>query len=211
MISVTKTFPAFCAALALALTAPAPERAVSSGDLAKSIDAYSGDELASLVGRLQYGQGADRARGCRGTAECASGQRTTVRIDPVADADSLGPGSVGAFGTIAARVINRGEGAESRYGLQGGGRQIYVFIVMPGGTTWRLEELDRQGAGWVRRPIAAGRLTGCNHPFVRGARADFKTCAQASGGATFSFASNGQGLDAPMWISCASGCCTADQ
>jgi hypothetical protein len=81
---------------------------------------------------------------------------------------------------------------------------------MPGGNSWRLEELDQQAGTWSHRMIAGGRLNGCNHPFVRGARADFKTCAQGAGGATFSFASSMQGFDAPMWISCASGCCTAE-
>ena len=208
MISMTRAVPAMLAVLTLAGSAPA--RTASSGDLTKPIDQYSGDELASMVSRLAYGQGAERARPCRGTQECVGGQRTSVRIDAVADADSLGPGSVGPYGTVAARLINRGQGIENRYGMQGGGRQVYALIVMPGGETWRLEELDQQGGSWSHRAIASGRLNGCGHPFVRGARADFKTCAQASGGLTFSLVSNAQGFDAPMWISCASGCCTAE-
>jgi hypothetical protein len=212
MISMTRAVPALLAVLTLAGLPPSggtPRRA-SSGDLTKAIEQYSGDELAGFVGRLAYGQGADRARGCRDTPECASGQRTSVRIDAVADADSLGPGSVGPYGTVAARLINRGQGTETRYGMRGGGRQVHVLIVMPGGESWRLEELDQQAGTWSHRTIASGRLNGCNHPFVRGARADFKTCAQATGGATFSLASATQGFDAPMWISCASGCCTAE-
>lgn len=210
MISTTRALPALLAILTLGTIPPVSAPRASSGDLAKPIEQYSGDELASLVSRLAYGQGADRRRACRGSAECAAGQRSSVRIDAVSDADSLGPGNVGTYGTIAARVINRGPGIENRYGMQGGGRQIYALIVMPGGGTWRLEELDQQAGGWTHRAIASGRLNGCGHPFVRGARADFKTCAQASGGTSLSFVSNAQGIDAPMWISCASGCCTAE-
>jgi hypothetical protein len=212
MISMTRTVPAVLAVLTLASVPPSggAGRIASSGDLTKPIEQYSGDELASLASRLAYGQGAERARACRDTPECAGGQRTSVRIDAVADADSLGPGSVGAYGTLAARLINRGAGTEARYGMRGGGRQIHLLIVMPGGQAWRLEELDQQAGTWSHRPIASGRLNGCNHPFVRGGRADFKTCAQGAGGTTVSFASSIQGFDARMWISCASGCCTAE-
>lgn len=212
MISMTRAVPAVLAVLTLASVPPSSRtsRSASSGDLTKPIDQYSGEELASFAGRLGYGQGAERSRACRDTPECASGQRTSVRIDAVADADSLGPGSVGAYGTVAARLINRGQGTEGRYGMRGGGRQIHILIVMPGGQAWRLEELDQQGSAWSHRMIGSGRLNGCNHPFVRGARADFKTCAQGAGGATVSPALAMQGFDAPMWISCASGCCTAE-
>src|SRR4051812_29306143 len=100
MLKAITTIPAVLVVLTLAAatTSGIPARSASSGDLTKSIDQYSGDELAGLVNRLSYGQGADRDRGCHGSQECANGQRTSVRIDAVADADSLGPGSVGAYG-----------------------------------------------------------------------------------------------------------------
>jgi hypothetical protein len=212
MISLTRTVPAVLAILTLAGVPPSSgtARVASSGDLTKPIEQYSGDELAAFAGRLAYGQGAERARACRDTPECTTGQRTSVRIDAVADADSLGPGSVGGYGTIAARLINRGPGTETRYGMRGGGRQLHLLIVMPGGGTWRLEELDQQAGTWSHRMVASGRFNGCGHPYVRGARADFKTCAQGAGGTSVSLASAMQGLDSPMWISCASGCCTAE-
>src|SRR6185503_253400 len=102
--AITK-FPAFLLILTVsaATTSSVSTRSASSGDLTKPIEQYTGDELAALVNRVQYGQGAERSRGCHGTAECAAGQRTNVRIDAVADADSLGAGSTGAYGTIAAR------------------------------------------------------------------------------------------------------------
>lgn len=208
MIRMRMIVPAMLAALTFSGATPPVTRTASSGDLAKPIDQYTGDEFAAFLRGLPMGQGAERQRGCRGDAECGRGKRTSVRIDAVADADSLGPGSVGANGTVAARVINRGEDSESRYGMQGGGRHAYFLIVMPGGTSWRLEEVDN-GAR-THRAVATGRLVACNHRFVRGARADFKTCATAGGGSTISLVSFAQGTDDPMWISCASGCCTAE-
>jgi hypothetical protein len=198
------------AALALlgstAFTRREASKAALSGDLAKPIDQYSGDEFRALVDRLSYGQGAERSRSCRGGGECDRGRRVNVRVDAVADADSLSANNVSQFGVVAARAINRGNDTERRYGMRGNGA-TYFLIVLPGGA-WRLEELTMQG-GASHRMVASGRLTACGHPFVRGARADFKTCSQASGG-LFHLASSQQDGDSPLWISCAAGCCTAE-
>lgn len=141
----------------------------------------------------------------------------SVRADAVADADSLSGTTVGANGVVAARVINNGSDTENRYNMEPAtaGRRAYFLIVLPatGGTAnWALEELDVQGNNRSHRTVSTGPLTACNHPFVRGARADFKTCATARGG-TFrqaSFGLSAQEDDPPLWISCAAGCCTAD-
>jgi len=188
--------------------ASTPARIPLSGDLTKPLAQYTGDEFYSLVNGLNYGGGNDRQRSCRGQ-QCAGGQKVSVRIDAVTDEDSLSTGNISQYGVIAARAVNHGNAQESRYGMQGG-PHTYYLVVQPGGT-WALEELDTQ-AGHAHRTIATGHFTWCGHPFVRGARADFKTCAQAGGGdhPTFSFASFSQGRDDPIWIGCAAGCCTAD-
>jgi hypothetical protein len=208
MIRMRMVVPAMVAAFTLSGSTPPVTRTASSGDLLKPLDQYTGEEFFVFATRLPVSGGNERARGCRGDAECGRGKRTNVRIDAVSDADSLGPGTVGPNGTVAARVINRGQDAEGRYGMQGGGRMYYFLVVMPGGATWRLEELDTQGR--THRAVASGRLVGCNHRFTPGARADFKTCASAGGRSTISLVSFAQGTDDPMWISCASGCCTAE-
>jgi hypothetical protein len=185
--------------------APAPSSGATprAGDLAKPVDQYTGAEFAALVGGLSYGQGSTRSRGCRNNPSCDQGRRTDVRIDAVADADSLGTTNLGQFGVVAARAINQGADPERRYGMQPNAQ--YYLIVLPG-NTWRLEEVT----GQTHRMLTSGRFNQCNHAFVRGARADFKTCAQGAGSPTVSLALYQRGGDEPMWISCAAGCCTAE-
>lgn len=209
------------AATLLAVAGPAPTahgtRKALSGDLTKPLAQYTGDEFFALVRGLNYGSGADRQRRCRGNADCAGGRRTSVRVDAVADADSLSPGNLPQYGVIAALAVNHGADVEDRYGMQPGGRFAYYLIVLPsaGGTArWALEELDVAGNNRAHRTVASGRFNQCNHPYVRGARADFKTCAGAAGliqASLVSFGSVRQGRDdEPLWIGCASGCCTSD-
>jgi hypothetical protein len=192
-----------------------PARRPLSGDLAKPLAQYTGAQFAALVHPLKYGASADRPRKCRGPAECAAGRLVTVRAEAVADADSLSPGNLPSFGVIAARVRNRGVEMEGRYNMRGGAQYTYYLIVLPaanGRATWTLEELDARGSAVTHRTVASGRFNQCNHAYVRGARADFKTCAQAATGAAgFELVSFMQPPDdPPLWISCASGCCTAE-
>ena len=185
-----------------------------SGDLTKPIDQYTGDEFSALVTRLNYDGGQERPRRCRGNAACQQTQRTNVRIDAVADVDSVGGGNIAQFGVIAARAIVRGGDTEDRYGMQSAGpngRFAYFLIVTPGPANtaqWRLEELNVQGQTRTHRMLTSGQLRMCNHTFVRGARADFKTCETAA--APASLGGFFQGVEPPIWIGCASGCCTAD-
>ena len=182
------------------------------GDLTKPLAQYTGDELYALVNGLQFGNGHDRQRNCRGP-QCAGGQKVNVTIDAVLQEDSLSTGDISQFGVIAARAVNHGNAPEAKYGMLGGPRAYYL-VVLPD-TSWVLEEMDTN-AGHAHRTLTTGRFRGCGHPFVPGARADFKTCAQPSAGASatthspFSFASFPQDPDPPIWIGCASGCCTAD-
>ena len=137
----------------------------------------------------------------------------------MADADSLGPGNLGQFGVIAARLRNTGPEMEARYNMRSGPEYTYYFIVTPAGpgeVVWIVEELDTRGTSVVHRTVASGRFVGCNHPFVRGARAAFYTCATSparGGRATLSPVLNtrqGGPDDPPIWIACAAGCCIAE-
>ena len=207
----------------LTLSAYAPKqpgRRALSGDLTKPLAQYTGAQFAALVRPLRYGQGATRARRCRGPIECAGGRRNvSVRIDAVADADSLGAGNLGQFGVIAARLRNTGPEMEARYNMRAGPEYTYYFIVRsegPGNLIWIVEELDTQGTNVAHRTVASGRLVGCNHPFRRGARADFATCATSPGGtgrASFTpvlYVPQGGPDDPPIWVGCSMGCCVAE-
>jgi hypothetical protein len=206
--------------LTLGAHAPQPTRRALSGDLKKPLAQYTGAEFAALVRPLRYGQGATRARRCRGPMECRGGRQVSVRIDAVADADSLGPGNLGLYGVVAARLRNTGPEMEARYNMRAGNEYSYYFIVTsagPGNLVWIVEELDTQATTAVHRTVASGRFVGCNHPFRRGARADFYTCANSparGGRATFSpamYTPQGGPDDPPIWMGCALGCCIAEE
>jgi hypothetical protein len=198
-----------------------PTRRALSGDLTKPLAQYTGAQFAALVRPLRYGQGATRNRRCRGPQECnGAARRVSVRIDAVADADSLGPGNLGRFGVVAARLRNTGPEMESRYNMRADPEYSYDLIVTtqgPGNLVWIVEELDTQGANVAHRTVASGRFVACNHQFARGARADFYTCDNSparTGRATFSpvlYSRAQTGFeDPPIWIGCAAGCCTAE-
>ena len=193
-----------------------PARRPLSGDLTKPLAQYTGAQFAALVRPLQYGQGVERARRCRGLSECTAGRQVNVRIDAVVDADSLGPTNLAPNGVIAARIRNRSAEMEARYNMRGGAQYEYYLIVQRaagGGAGWVLEELDTQGTNVAHRTVASGRFVGCNHPFVRGARADFRTCNQTGGGRAsvqlISFEKQGPD-EPPIWVACAAGCCIAE-
>lgn len=192
----------------LAQTSPLP------GALAKSLDQYSGDELYAFVHGLTFTGGVERQRHCR-EAGCAGPQAAKsvqVRIDAVDTQDSLSAQSMPQNGVVAARAKSRGAGVELMYGMQPGSGFEYYLIVAPAGqsATWRLVELTTSGTR-SHRTLVTGTLTECHHAFARGARADFKTCAQAATLRPAAFGKLPQtDSDPPIWISCASGCCTAD-
>ena len=188
-----------------------------SGDLTKALDTYTGEEFFTLVSGLNYSGRQDRQRKCRGNAACAGGQKINVHVEAVADADSLGTANLGQFGVIAAHAVNHGNGTEDRYNMKPGQRYSYFLVILPATATtatWKLEELDVQGNTHSHSTVATGSVKLCGHPYVRGARADFKTCDQASGGefslVSFERAAKRGGGDPPFWYSCASGCREAD-
>lgn len=189
------------------------------GALTKPIEAYSGDELYELTRGLRYAGSHERQRACRHRAGCegaAPTQRTLVQVSAVATQDSLSAGDVPEFGAVYVRAINRGDAEEARYGMRPGKSLRYYLIVQRdtvGGLRWRLEELEtappRRHAS-----IATGRIQSCSgHTWTPGARADFKTCADADHGdsvITLPLALRAAG-DAPMWMACEEGCCQAIQ
>jgi hypothetical protein len=194
-----------------------PTRRALSGDLAKPLAQYTGAEFAALVRPLQYGQGATGNRKCRGLQACNGTARVSVRIDAVSDADSVGAGTLGQYGVIAARLRNSGPEMEARYNMRAAPQYMYYFIVMAQGAnmTWVVEELDTQGTNVSHRTVSSGRFVGCNHPYQKVSRADFATCESSpgrAGRATFAPVSLMQGGpdDPPIWISCVMGCCIAE-
>jgi hypothetical protein len=203
-------------AAALAAAAAPVQTAALPGALAKAIDQYSGDELYAFAHGLTFGGGNERTRRCRGNAACRGtnpSQRARIRLDAVATQDSLSAAAVPANGVIMVRANNTGALADSMYNMQPGGSYEYYLIVLPGtggGATWRLEELDTTAGARAHRRVASGVIRECNHPFQRGARADFKSCTTATvRPASFSALQTGGGEE-PIWYGCSSGCCTAD-
>ena len=184
------------------------------GALAKPLEQYTGDELYAFVHGLTFTGGVERQRHCR-EAGCSGPQPAKslqVRVDAVDTQDSLSAQTMPQNGVVAARATSRGDGVELRYGMQSGSGFEYYLIVQPAGqsATWRLVELSTSGTR-SHRTLANGTLTEGHHDFRRGARADFKTCAEAATLRPAAFGKLPQtDSDPPIWISCASGCCTAD-
>jgi hypothetical protein len=184
------------------------------GALSKPIEQYTGDELYAFVHGLTFTGGVERQRHCR-EAGCAGPQAAKsvqVRVDAVDTQDSLSAQAIPQNGVVAARATSRGPGVELMYGMQPGAGFEYYLVVLPAGqsATWRLVELTTSGTR-SHRTLATGTFTECHHDFVRGARADFKTCAQAATVRPAAFGKLPQtDSDPPIWISCATGCCTAD-
>lgn len=201
--------------LAAAPSAKAPAAALP-GTLTKPIDQYTGDELHDFVQSLRWMGGHERQRRCEGDPSCngtSPGKTTLVRIDAVDGEDSLAIAGLPSNGVVAAQLTNRGALEEREYKLKAGGRYAYYLIVYPGDSTgaWRLEELDHQGSTYSHREIGRGKFSSCDHPFVRGARADFKSCANAAGSGQMKLMLQGSDptMTDPIWVSCSGGCCIA--
>ncbi|HVX41288.1 MAG TPA: hypothetical protein VHB25_17095 [Gemmatimonadaceae bacterium] len=213
--STASTSASAAAAAAMVATAPPPG---APGALAKPLTQYSGDELYAFAHGLNFTGGVEAQRRCRGRAECAGASPrmyTRMRVDAVDGEDSLSATGLPANGVIAARAINRGQAADSIYGTQPGTQYEYYLIVVPGtaqAANWKLEELTTTANGRAHRTVSSGVVKGCGHAFVRGARAAFKTCAQAAAmhNAALTLAPQSDPVDPPIWFACAYGCCIAD-
>jgi hypothetical protein len=199
--------------------APAPPGAgvqpgAPAGALTKPIDDYSGDEFYQFTRRLAFSGGRDRDRVCAGLQGCDGpnpSSRTLVRIDAVTAQDSLLPSNTPSNGVVAVRIVNRGALEEARYRLKPDTTiEYYMIVTAQGGQwRWRLEELTTTAGARRHASVGTGTLLGCNHPWTRGARADFKTCAEAAdtGAAAQRTIALRFALAGPVWMACGMGCC----
>jgi hypothetical protein len=190
----------------------AQQRAPIPGELTKPIADYTGDELVTLVNSLQFGGGNERGRRCDGAAVCTgpNAQTTRVRVEGVVGADSVLLLNGSRFGVIVARGRNLGANRESMYGMLPGNRYTYLLIALPGqGNTarWQIEQVDVNGNNRSHSPLSTGTLQACGHQWYRGARSDFRTCADPvlRPASTMLL----QGGEPPWWYPCSEGCCIA--
>jgi len=184
------------------------------GALTKPIDTYSGDELYELTRGLRYVGSHERQRKCKNAAGCDGpngAKRTRVQVSAVATQDSVGAGDVPEFGVVYVRAINRGDAEEARYGMRPGSSLRYYAIVQrdsSGGLGWRLEELETSVPRRHSR-IASGRINSCGHPWIAGARADFRSCTtpeRQDTVVTLPLVLQ-SAIDDPLWMMCDEGCC----
>ncbi|MEO8336097.1 MAG: hypothetical protein ABI664_14055 [bacterium] len=183
------------------------------GDLTKPIDAYTGAEFRTLVRRLSYVGGHERQRKCRRDPGCTGTRRTLVLVDAVATQDSIAAAVTPQFGVVYVRAINKGDAPEARYGMLPHNKQYEYYMIITGdsaGTSmqWRLEQYD--AVANTHSKFGEGQFVACNHAWVAGAKADFKTCANAASASdsVMKLGLNLQDGDGdPIWASCALGCC----
>jgi hypothetical protein len=182
------------------------------GDLTKPIDDYTGDEFSAFVKRLSYVGGHERQRKCKKDPACTGSKKILVLVDAVETQDSLSASTTPPFGIVYIRAINKGDAPEERYGMLPGKQYEYYMIITADsagtGMQWRLEQLDTKAR--THTNFGTGQFVGCNHAWAPGARADFKTCANAAS-ARDSVVKLGLDFQAadrdPIWAGCAVGCC----
>ena len=139
-----------------------PANGSMPGALTKRITSYSGDEFYAFVQKLAFNGGQDRARDCRNNPTCT----TTVRVDDVTTQDSIGRATAPQYGTVYVRANN----------------EYYMIISADSakGLQWRLERLDTTPNARRHVSVGTGPFVGCKHKWLKGARADFKSCERAA-------------------------------
>ncbi|MDB4891490.1 MAG: hypothetical protein JWL61_3345 [Gemmatimonadetes bacterium] len=183
------------------------------GDLTKPIDDYTGDEFRDLVKKLSFVGGHERPRKCKDDPACSGSKRTLVLVDAVATQDSLSASTAPQFGIVYVRAINKGDAPEARYGMLPSNKQYEYYMIVTAdsagtGMQWRLEQFDSKAR--THSKFGEGKFVPCNHAWVAGAKADFKTCANSAAAhdSVMKLGLNLQGVDGdPIWASCAMGCC----
>ncbi len=187
------------------------------GALTKPLDSYTGDELYAFVHALSFTADSVKDRKCKNDPACTNSPTPTkikVGVAAVVGQDSLSAGTTPRFGVVYVRATNRGNAEEARYSMKAGKQFEFYMVVLPdsaGGMKWRLEQVDNTTGARSHASIGTGVFQGCNHPWAKGARADFKTCAN-SAAAHDSVVKLGlmkivdEGSD-PIWSACATGCC----
>ena len=189
---------------------------VLPGELTKPIESYTGDEFYEFVRKLQFTGGVERERQCKNDPACGNAKapkRTKVAVDAVATQDSISPATTPKYGVVYIRAINKGDAEEARYSMIPGLNLEYYVLVLPGAAqtmTWQLEQLDTTPTSRRHSSIGTGPFLGCNHAWVSGAKADFKTCTNAAVGhdsvVKLGLVLQG-GVTDPLWATCAAGCC----
>lgn len=189
---------------------------VMPGALIKPIDQYSGDEFYDLVKKLTYTSKHDKQRNCKNSPGCGGSKKVSVVVEAVATQDSVGATNAPQYGVVYIKALNLGDAEEARYNIQPGKKFEYYVIVTAtpaGAMQWQLEQLDTTPKARKITQVSSGVFEGCKHPWVAGAQANFKTCADTSTasmrGKTVRLGLKLQGDDDPMWASCAEGCCIA--
>ncbi len=193
-----------------------PAAGAMPGALTKPIDQYTGDEFNDFVKSLSYTGKHDKQRNCKNSPGCGGAKKVKVSVEAVATQDSIAASTAPQYGVVYVKAINDGNAEEARYNLAPGKKFEYYLIVsaMPaGGMQWRLEQLDTTPNARTHKQVGTGAFEGCNHKWVAGAQANFKTCADSSTasvrGKTVRLGLALQFDDDPMWTACASGCCVA--
>jgi hypothetical protein len=183
------------------------------GDLTKPIDDYTGEEFSALVKKLKYVGGHERQRKCKNDPGCSGSKRTAVLVDAVATQDSIAPSNTPPFGLVYVRAINKGNAPEARYGLLPSNKQYEYYMIVTDdsagtGMLWRMEQFDKKAR--THSKFGEGKFVSCNHTWVAGAQADFKSCANSAAAhdSVVKLGLNLQTFDGePIWASCANGCC----
>ena len=186
------------------------------GALEKPLEQYTGAEFSALVKKLVYVGGHERERKCKDDPACDAkpAKKTRVLVDAVATQDSIAASNTPQFGVVYGRAQNKGNNVEARYGFLPAPQYEYYLVVTAspsGGMQWALAQLDTKAN--VLTQTGTGKFTTCNHPWVAGARADFKTCANSASGrdSVMRLGLLLQAIDDdPLWIACSAGCCTAE-
>jgi hypothetical protein len=197
----------------------APVPSTMPGTLTKPLASYTGDEFYDFVQKLSFSGGQTRQRTCTGNPACSGPQPslyTMVQVDAVTTQDSLAVSNTPKYGVVYMRALNKGTAEEARYSMQPGANLQYYLVVTTDSTQkamqWQLAMLDTTANARKLRTIGGGPFLGCDHAWTAGAKADFKTCALASVAhdSTLHLGLMLQGGgDAPIWVACSNGCCTA--
>lgn len=208
--------PAKDSVAALASTPVRAPAATLPGALTQPLDSYSGEDFYKLTHSLTFTADSVKDRKCKNDPACVGpkAKKIKVGVAAVVGQDSLSGGTTPQFGVVYIRATNKGDAEEARYNLKAGKQFEFYMVVLPdatGGMTWRLEQVDTTIGARSHVSIGTGTFQGCNHPWMKGARADFKTCA-SSASVHDSVVKLGllkaldDGSD-PIWAACAAGCC----
>ena len=189
------------------------------GALTKPLSSYSGDEFYALVTRLSYAGAHERDRRCVNAPGCEGTPPTKlvkVQVEAIATQDSIAPANATTNGVVYVRALNRGDAEEARYHLAPGAQfQYFVIVNAPSADAmqWTLVQLDTTSKARRLSTLSTGKFTPCNHPWVAGAQADFKTCERARS-ARDSIVTLGLALQTfdndPIWATCSTGCCIVE-